>query len=215
MNALVADAMWKAFDRARVVTADYLTAAAAEDYLRGALVRQFGGTTMMDQADLPHLVRQTYAVLQEMIAHLTPDDRARLRTMSLSQPPLSFWMVLAAAPAEQTNDDGCVAVWKSILHAMGRVRPTGPALGRVLADTKFPEDRVSRLLVATGSTLVGLIDEVVRWLISHDVANVDLSLLASLGLADALANTATREWARRHIALDYVRAVRREDAKAA
>jgi hypothetical protein len=72
-----------------------------------------------------------------------------------------------------------------------------------------------RLLSATGSTLVGLIDEVARWLISHDVANADLSLLATLGLADALADTATREWTRRHIALDYVRAVRRDEAKAA
>ena len=215
MNALVADAMWKAFDRAHAVTADYLTAATAEDYLRGALIRQFGGTAMVDQADRPRLVRQTYAVLQEMIAHLTPDDRARLRTMSLSQPPLSFWMVLASAPAEQTNDDGCVAVWKTILRAMGRVGPSGPALGRVLAETEFPRDRVSRLLVAAGSTLVGLIDEVARWLISHDVANADLSLLAGLGLADALADTATREWARRHIALDYVRTMRRDEAKAA
>ena len=88
-------------------------------------------------------------------------------------------------------------------------------MGRVLAETGFPEDRVSRLLVATGATLVGLIDEVARWLISHDVARADLSLLAALGLADALADTARREWSRRHIALDYVRAVRREEAKAA
>jgi len=215
MNALVADAMWNAFSRARAVTADYLTAAAAEDYLRGALTRQFGGTSMVDPVDRPNLVRQTYAVLQEMIAHLTPDDRARLRTMSLSQPPLSFWMVLAAAPEEQTNDDGCISVWKSILRAMGRVGPAGRAVGRILAETEFPRDRVSRLLSATGSTLVGLIDEVARWLISHDVANADLSLLATLGLADALADTATREWTRRHIALDYVRAVRRDEAKAA
>jgi hypothetical protein len=215
MNALVADAMWNAFSRARAVTADYLTAAAAEDYLRGALTKQFGGTSMVDPPDRPNLVRQTYAVLQEMIAHLTPDDRARLRTMSLSQPPLSFWMVLAAAPEEQTNDDGCISVWKSILRAMGRVGPAGRAVGRILAETEFPRDRVSRLLSATGSTLVGLIDEVARWLISHDVANADLSLLATLGLADALADTATREWTRRHIALDYVRAVRRDEAKAA
>jgi hypothetical protein len=215
MNTLVGAAMWKAFDRARAVTADYLTAAAAEDYLRATLDRRFGATSMVDHAERPHLVRQTYAVLQEMITHLTPDDRARLRTMSLSQPPLSFWMVLVAAPVEQTNDDGCISVWKSILRAMGRVGPSGPALGRVLAETEFPRDRVSRLLVATGSTLVGLIDEVARWLISHDMANADLSLLAALGLADALADTATREWTRRQIALDYVRAVRRDEARAA
>jgi hypothetical protein len=52
--------------------------------------------------------------------------------------------------------------------------------------------------------LPGLIDEVGRWLTSHDVEHADLSLLATLGLADALGDVEALDWARRRLAIDYV-----------
>jgi hypothetical protein len=50
-----------------------------------------------------------------------------------------------------------------------------------------------------------LTDEALRWLVSHRVDAVDLSVLATLGIADALADGEARDWARKQMALDYVR----------
>ena len=45
---------------------------------------------------------------------------------------------------------------------------------------------------------------------SHRIEAADLSVLLTLGIADALADTPARDWARKRIALDFVRAA---DAK--
>jgi hypothetical protein len=124
--------------------------------------------------------------------------------MSLASPPLSFWKLVARIPEEQAENHRCIDVWKPILRALGRVNQSGLPLGRVLERTDFPENRVARLLAGTGSSLPGLIDEVGRWLVSHDVEHADLALLATLGLADALGDVETRDWARRRLAIDYV-----------
>ena len=72
------------------------------------------------------------------------------------------------------------------LRALGHVRHSSASLGRTLADQDFPEDRMDRLLTASGSSLPGLIDEALRWLVSHRVEAADLSVLVTLGIADAL-----------------------------
>ena len=124
--------------------------------------------------------------------------------MSLASPPLSFWKLVARLPEEQAENRGCIDVCKPVLRALGRVNQSGLPLGRVLERTDFPENRVARLLAGTGSSLPGLIDEVGRWLVSHDVEHADLALLATLGLADALGDVETQDWARRRLAIDYV-----------
>ena len=95
---------------------------------------------------------------------------------------------------------------------LGTVRQAGKPASAVLAQTGFPRDRMSRLLTATGAALTGAIDEAGRWLISHDVERANLADLLALGLADALSDVATEDWARRRIALEYTRAIRREKA---
>jgi hypothetical protein len=124
--------------------------------------------------------------------------------MSLTAPPLAFWKLLAQTPEEQSEDSRCVDVWKTVLRSLGRVKQSRLPLGRVLERTGFPENRVSRLLAGTGSSLPGLIDEVGRWLVSHQVEHADISLLATLGLADALGDVQARDWARRRLAVDFV-----------
>ena len=171
----------------------------------------------MERPEIPYLARQTHAIIDEMAAHLTPDDKARLRTMSLSEPPLSFWVLMGRVPPDQTDDERCIEVWKVILRGLGSMTQTKMAAGRALAETNFPDNRMSRLLVATGTTLVGLIDEAVRWLLSKNVPGIALSDLATLGLADALDDVEARDWVRRHLALSYVRAehaARHEEANA-
>ncbi len=112
---------------------------------------------------------------------------------------------MASVPDEQTDNEHCVAIWKIVLRALGDMRHSSSSLGRTLAAQGFPEDRMDRLLTASGSSLPGLIEEALRWLGSHHIETVDLSILASLGLADTVGDVEARNWARRQIALDYVR----------
>src|SRR5262249_32999675 len=83
------------------------------------------------------------------------------------------------------------------------------SLGQTLANQDFPEDRMDRLLTASGTPLPGLIDEALHWLESHRVNAADLSVLTTLGIADALGDNEARQWARKQIALDFVDAQER------
>jgi hypothetical protein len=130
--------------------------------------------------------------------------------MFLPEPPLSFWKMMAAVPQAQIDNEQCLDIWKIVLRALGHVRHSSASLGRTLAAGDFPEDRMDRLLTASGASLPGLIDEALRWLVSHRIEATDVSVLATLGVADALGDGEARDWARRQIALDYVRSA---DAK--
>jgi hypothetical protein len=221
-NALVASEMRTVFAMTVPAIVEPVASARAEKQLEAAIDRKFpvisrivstgtegeeGGPQVAQSSDenkRPALARQTFAILTEFTRHLSPNDRAGLRTMSLASPPLSFWKLVARIPEEQADNHRCIDVWKPVLRALGRVNQSGLPLGRVLERTDFPENRVARLLAGTGSSLPGLIDEVGRWLVSHDVEHTDLALLATLGLADALGDVETRDWARRRLAIDYV-----------
>jgi hypothetical protein len=218
-NGLVASELRASFSIAVPATVEPLGAARAQMQLEAAIARKFpvataeqtnGGrdSRMPAQSDddnkRPPLARQVFAILTEFTRYLSPNDRARLRTMSLTSPPLAFWKLLAQVPEEQSESRRCVDVWKTVLRSLGRVNQSRMPLGRVLERTGFPENRVSRLLAGTGSSLPGHIDEVGRWLVSHQVEHADLSLLATLGLADALGDVQARDWARRRLAIDFV-----------
>ena len=136
---------------------------------------------MQTSEEIPRLARSSRAALREIAAHLTPDDRATLRTMPLGEPPMAFWIHLAAAPREQSESTTTITVWKMVLRTLGSVGQLGQPVGAVLAETKFPKDRMSRLLTATGGALTGALDEAGRWLMSHDIVNADLSALLALG----------------------------------
>ena len=198
------------FAEARSASHDPLLAAEAEDYLLGRIVSQFGNEAMQDNEDIPRLARASRAALHEIVAHLTPDDRATLRTMPLGEPPMAFWIHLATAPVDQSELPAATEVWKVVLRTLGTIRQAGKPAGAVLAQTGFPRARMSRLLTATGQALTGAIDEAGRWLIARDVDKADMADLLALGLADALSDAAALDWARRRIALDYARMSRRQ-----
>lgn len=151
------------------------------------------------------LVQQTYAVINSLQSMLTPQDRAQLRTMNYTNPPLSYWSLLAEVPITQAEFEKTESVWRSIISALGVTRSGKRSLGRALRSSKMPEARVQQLLMATGPRLVELIRETVRWLVAHDTESADLATLCSLGLADALRDRETLEHCRKRIALDYVR----------
>jgi len=204
-DTLIAREIRNAFDLASTALARPLHAARAAQRLETGIHFRLKGEAMSKEFNPPPIARQAFAILRELSEHATPDDRARLRTMFLPQPPLSFWKMMATVPREQTDDDGCVAIWKVVLRALGEIYQSGKPLGRILATEEFPEARMDRLLTASGASLPGLIDEALRWLVSHRVEAADLSVLVTLGVADALGDVEARDWARKKIALDFVR----------
>ena len=211
ISGLVVPIVWDVFAQFRSVCHDPLLVADGEAYLRGRIVAQFGKGAMRTTEELPGLARSSRAALQEMTSHMTPGDRATLRTMPLDRPPMEFWIHLAAAPAGQSEYPAAIEVWKVVLRTLGTIRQSGRPASAALAQSGFPRDRMSRLLTATGQTLTGAIDEAGRWLISRTIGNADFADLLALGLADALSDSAASDWARRRIALDYARATRRQE----
>jgi hypothetical protein len=113
--------------------------------------------------------------------------------------------MMASVPQAQIDNEHSLAIWKIVLRALGHVRHSSTSLGRTLAHHDFPESRMDRLLTASGRSLPGMIDEALQWLVSHNVEAVDLSALASFGVADALDHLEARDWVRKEMALDYVR----------
>ena len=212
INRLVAPLVWNVFTEVVSALHDPLPVAEGEDYLRGRIVSHFGKDAMQASEHPPPLARSSRAALDEIVAHLTPGDRAVLRTMPLGEPPMAFWIHLAAVPPPQSESPAAIEVWKAVLRMLGTVRQAGKPASAVLAQTGFPRDRMSRLLTATGAALTGAIDEAGRWLISHDIERANLADLLALGLADALSDVTTENWAKRRIALEYTRAIRREKA---
>lgn len=204
-DSLVAKEARGAFILASTALVRPLHAARAEQRLEKGIHFQLKGEAMSKEFDSPPLSRQMFAILRELSEHATPNDRAQLRTMFIPEPPLSFWKLMATVPREQTDDEHCLAIWKIVLRALGEVYQSNKSLGQTLAMEEFPESRMNRLLTASGASLPGLIDEALRWLISHRVEAADLSILVTLGVADALGDAATRDWARKKIALDFVR----------
>jgi hypothetical protein len=204
-DSLVAAEVRRAFNIAAAALIRPLKAARAEQRLEAGVRFRFKGESMSKGSNPPALARQTFAILREVTEHATPNDRAQLRTMFLPEPPLSFWKTIAAVPQEQIENEQCLAVWKFISRAVGHIRHSSASLGRTLAAEDFPEDRMDRLLTASATSLPGLIDEALRWLVSHRVEAADLSVLATLGVADALGDAEARDWARKQMALDYVR----------
>jgi hypothetical protein len=204
-DVLIAEEVRRVFNIAATALIRPLHAARAQRRLEAGIHFRLKGESMSKEFNPPPLARQAFAILREITEHATPNDRARLRTMFLPAPPLSFWKLMATVPQEQADDERCVTVWKVVLRALGNVRHSSGSLGLTLAAQDFPEDRMDRLLTASGSSLPGLIDESLRWLVSHRVEAVDLSILATLGIADALGDGETSDWARKQLALDYVR----------
>jgi len=163
---------------------------------------------------LPSQLRASvHAALHEMDLHLTPSNRATIRS-SANDLPIDAWLALAAAPVSDMDELKTRLVWETVVRALCVVRQGAPSIGRVLAETDYPEARLSALLTSHGGALVGLIAEAVRWLISHDVEKCTLTDIVVLGIADARDDSASREAATARIALDYARAIRRQRSAA-
>jgi hypothetical protein len=171
------------------------------------------GERLMSANVTSQLSARVHAALHEMDLHLTPSNRASIRS-SATDLPIDAWLALAAAPVSDMNELKTRLVWETVVRALGVVRHGGPGIGRVLAETNYPEARLSALLTSHGDSLIGLLAEAVRWLVSHEVERCTLTDIVVLGIADARDDSASREAATARIALDHARAMRRERSAA-
>ena len=158
------------------------------------------------------LSQRVHAVIAEMDSHLTPDDRASIRSAA-ARLPLAGYVALAQAPYEWTTADApALPALEQAVRALGRVRHRGPSVGRVLAETEYPPSRINTLLAATGDHLTSLVAEIVRWLVAHEVEEVVLTDVIACAIADAVGDLPARDAARHRMALDYAAGRHREES---
>ena len=189
-----------------------LLSARASLQLNFRMQDKFGEYLLTDDLT-SNLGARVHAVLYDMDNGLTPANRASIRSAA-TELPLGAWLVLAATPKSDMDDPKTRQVWEAVVRALGVVRQGGPGVGAVLAETDYPEARISSLLTAHGETLVALIAEAVRWLVSHEVERCTLTDIVVLGIADARSDSVARDEAISRIALGYARAKKREQAAA-
>jgi hypothetical protein len=208
LNAMAAQGVRAVWSVSANSLCDALHTARATDQLDGILYAKLGEHLMSAaEAEVP-LRQRVHATLHEMDAHLTPDNRARLRSAGRAL-PLDAYVALAAVPASETDNPATMSVWQTVVRALGDIRQGGPPIGAVLAETGYPEARINALLTAQGETLIGLIAEVVRWMVAHDVSRASLTDLVTLGLTDALGDAPAHQQINQQIALTFTRAQRR------
>jgi hypothetical protein len=205
MAAKAVRTVWR--DASRVLDTP-LASARASMQLDYRMKEKFGERLMADDP-ISKPGARVNSVLYEMDAHLTPANRASIRSAA-RELPLDAWLTLAAAPSADMDRIETRQVWETVVRALGVVHQGGPGIGIVLAETDYPEARVSALLAAHGETLISLIAEVVRWLVSHEVDRCNLTDIVVLGLADARGDSPARDEAIARIALGYARSQRRK-----
>ena len=192
---------WTAFAR---TWPDLLAVAHASLRLDWLMKRSFQEELFVNEKT--PLSQRVHAVIAEMDRHLTPDDRASVRSAAV-QLPLAGYVALAHAPYEWTTADApALPALEQAVRALGRVRHRGASVGRVLAETEYPPSRINTLLAATGDHLTSLVAEIVRWLVAHEVEEVVLTDIIACAIADALGDVPARDAARHRMALDYARA---------
>jgi hypothetical protein len=181
---------------------DPMQVARAEQRMADEVRKLTGGN--MAAPEPPRLAHRAFDTLQGIDNHLGEHERIALRTTLTSAPGLEYYRLLARVPREHADDPGAEAVWRLVLCALGDLRAAPGGVGATLARSRYAKDRASRLVTAAGGHLRAEIGAAIAWLIAHGERCAALWELATLGLADALADGEALDWARRRIALDYV-----------
>ncbi len=208
LHKMASSGLRTVWDQVSKTLNDPLALARASLQLNYGMHIKLGEHLMADDVH-SELSSRVHAVLYDMDAHLTPSNRASIRSAA-TELPIAAWLVLAAVPAADMDEANTRLVWETIVRALSVVHQGGPGIGAVLAEADYPEARLSALLTAHGAALVGLIAEAVRWLVSHEVKRCTLTDIVTLGIADARNDSASRDQAIARIALGYARAMRRQ-----
>ncbi len=188
---------WEHFERAASACPDPLRAA------RGALrLREMENTTM-EPDGIPPLGKQIWSILKEMRSELSPNDRAAIRGSGQDEtPPMAVWRCMSRVPPRQIANPNAERIWRMAISYLGSADIGGRRAGRALYGSEYPEPRMQSLLANRGA---GHVSEALAWLRSTGTANVDITPLVALALADIEGDQEARRWAVRTLALDYVR----------
>lgn len=159
-------------------------------------------------------VRQAIAAMSHEIAAPNGEMAKRLRTMHADAPGMTLWRVLAnpAVP----NAWAHLKLWTVLLPAMARLphrygdKVAGS--GRSMFAGGVSEDRMDRLLLARGETLIQEIVQSSAIMAGRGSASLNWNDLAILLIADALGDEEELLAARRRVAMDYARASRPQRA---
>ena len=140
--------------------------------------------------------------------HFSTGERAALKRMALDGPaPLAFHRFVLRHVDSPWQAESWTPEWRTLICSLaiqrdGGFDPSKP-LGQTLAEARFSENRLERLLAATGETLRSLALRAARQLAAKGIAT-DWRQLAELLFSR---NPEIREAVNRRIARDYYRIV--------
>lgn len=197
IDGVLSAKMEEHFDRAASACPDPLRVA------RGALWLRRMENKMNEGDGVPRLGMQIWAILRQMRSELSLNDRAAIRGSGLDEtPPMAVWRCMSHVPQDQLVNPDAERTWRTAIAYLGAADIGERRAGRALFSSQYPEPRMQALLANRGS---GHVPEALAWLRSTDTANVDITPLLTLSLADIQRDTEARRWAERTLALDYVR----------
>lgn len=119
------------------------------------------------------LLRRAIAVIESRMERADPGELAQLRRLAVGAPGLAFWRIMAECRVDDSLRNAArEAIWPDVLSALAHLAPlTGEELplGQALAETRYAEARLLRLLRADAASVGGEIGTVARWLAAKGV----------------------------------------------
>jgi CRISPR system Cascade subunit CasB len=140
--------------------------------------------------------------------HFPTGERAALKRMALGgAAPLAFHRFMLRHVDDAWQGESWLSEWRSLICALaiqrdGGFNPSTP-LGKALAEARFSEHRLERLLAAKGDTLLQLAIRAARQLAARGIA-ADWRQMADLLFSQ---KPEIRESVNRRIARDYYRTI--------
>jgi hypothetical protein len=172
-------AQWESYTK----TLPPIAVGKASKFLTNLLRKALSSDERFSMQDAFEAVKPYFATLASIDRRMSDDQRASIRSTAAATVPYQAIVALTHVDQQQLQTDYQRAVWISAIRALSNLRHQGPPIGRVLAATDYPENRLQALLAASDSGMVGQIDEISRWIGSRrSVANLsDLVALALTG----------------------------------
>jgi hypothetical protein len=131
-----------------------LAVARALDSFDMDLVKKLGGPEMPRKTASPVEIK-IYAILGAMEAEMEDEDRHALRRAGHEHDNLFVMSkFLRFLPPEDQGDPDRMSIWMAALAILAKQGRDGPPLGRALGESRYPQDRMSRLLASKGANFI-------------------------------------------------------------
>ena len=160
-------------------------------------------------ARIPSLSRQVFGILQGFAMDISADPSLpkMLRTLPEDSWNMGYWRLMARVSNELLHDPRAAAAFDAVIRGLGDITHDAAAtpVAMLLAGKDYPENRVARLLEATGEDVIHHVGEAWRYLAAKGVTRMNWSDLAGLAVSAARNDADAADWHRRNIALSYAR----------